>query len=111
MEALRAEGTRIWEPDEGERSSTVFVVRDCLEPLEGNLRSGPLPLLLFPRLSSTPFPGVELPLLIAPGCESGCPASVGAAAALLLASTIEGSADMLVGGRAVAMRAIRPMPG
>ena len=30
---LRLEGTRICDPEDGDLSSTVLVVRDCLEPL------------------------------------------------------------------------------
>jgi hypothetical protein len=107
-EDLRAEGTKIWDPDDGDRSRTVFVVRDCREPLACGLPESALPFVAPPGSTAGAGAAGALPLLIAPG--AGCPASVGAAAVLLLASTIEGSTDIWVGGRAVAMSAISPMP-
>ena len=104
-EDFKFEGTRIWELEEGDRSSTVLVVIDCLEPLAWGLISALLPFvaLVWSGAGTGAWTGVEPPLTVAP-------ASVGAAAVLLLASTIDGSTDICVGGRAVAMRAISPMP-
>jgi len=104
-DVLSAEGVRICLP-----GPAGFVGNPFLGLLfVGIFADSTTPLLHSSTLDAVAVARVPLKPEI-PGTIKGCPASSGAAAALV-ASTMEGKTDIFVGGIVVAISAIRPIPG